>query len=80
MAKELTGKALSTKMKNTIVVAVEKKYRHPKYHKVLMRHKRYKAHNEGISVKVNDMVKISESRPISKQTNFIVIEKLTSKA
>ncbi|MEK7079290.1 MAG: 30S ribosomal protein S17 [Patescibacteria group bacterium] len=80
MAQTLTGKIVSTKMSLTVVVSVERKFRHPKYHKVILRHKKYKAHNEIKGIKMNDYVVIQETRPLSKEIKFIVIKKLDKKA
>ncbi len=75
MKKTLIGKVVSTKMTKTVVVKVERKFRHPVYHKVIIRHKKYKAHNEKLDLKLGDMVKIEETKPISKDKHFMVIEK-----
>lgn len=77
MAKIFIGKVVSTKMQKTAVVKVERKFRHPFYRKIIVRHKKYKAHNEKIDLKEGDMVKIRESRPISKEKHFIVVGKVT---
>lgn len=76
MKKTLIGKVVSTKMTKTVVVLVERKFRHAVYHKVIVRHKKFKAHNEKLDLIVGDVVKIEETRPISKDKHFIVIEKL----
>ncbi|MFA6532608.1 MAG: 30S ribosomal protein S17 [Patescibacteria group bacterium] len=76
MKKTLIGKVVSTKMTKTVVVMVERKFRHAVYHKVIIRHKKFKAHNEKLDLLVGDVVKIEETRPISKDKHFIVIEKL----
>ncbi len=76
MKKTLIGKVVSTKMAKTVVVMVERKFRHAVYHKVIIRHKKFKAHNEKLDLIVGDLVKIEETRPISKDKHFIVIEKL----
>jgi len=70
----LIGKIVSTKMNKTVVVEVASKFRHPKYQKVIRRHKNYKAHNEDLKLKNGDMVKIVQSRPISKEKHFVVTE------
>ena len=76
MAKTLTGKVVSTKMQNTVVVEVEKAYRHRLYNKTLKRHKRFKAHVDGsIAVKDGDKVDIQETKPISKDKQFKVVKK-----
>jgi len=64
------------KMIKTVVVMVERKFRHPVYHKVIVRHKKYKAHNEKLDLKLGDIVKIEETKPISKDKHFVVVEKL----
>lgn len=76
MKKILIGKVVSIKMTKTVVVMVERKFRHPVYHKVIVRHKKYKAHNEKLDLKLEDMVKIEETKPISKDKHFRVIKKL----
>ena len=74
MSKVLTGTVVSTKMDKTVVVMIERKFRHPAYRKVIKRHSNYKAHYEGSSLKEGDTVTIRECRPISKTKNFIVVE------
>lgn len=74
MAKIFNGKVISAKMNKTIVVSVERKFRHPVYKKVIIRHKKYKVHNEDKKVKVGDMVNIMETKPISKEKHFIVVD------
>jgi small subunit ribosomal protein S17 len=76
MKKTLIGKVVSTKMTKTVVVLVERKFRHAVYHKVIIRHKKFKAHNEELDLHLGDVVKIEETKPISKDKHFIVIEKL----
>lgn len=76
MKKKLIGKVVSTKMKKTVVVEVERVFSHPKYRKVVKRHKKYKAHNENIDLKVGDLVEIVETRPISKDKHFEVVRKI----
>lgn len=72
--KELTGKVVSDKMKDTAVVLVERFVKVPKYHKYVTRTKRYKAHNPGNTKKIGDKVTIQECRPMSKDKHFIVLE------
>ena len=79
MAKQITGIVVSTKMQNTVVITVEHKLRHPLYRKVIIRHKRMKAHNELKDINEGDVVTISETRPISKEKHFVVIRKEESK-
>jgi small subunit ribosomal protein S17 len=68
--KTLTGVVVSTKMKDTIVVAVSRFVKHPKYHKFVKRVKRYHAHDAGNTKKEGDTVDIIECRPISKTKHF----------
>lgn len=77
---ELQGTVVSTKMNKTVVVSVERKFRHAKYSKVIIRHKKYKAHNEVTGIKTGDVVTIKETRPVSKDTKFAVVKKLEKKA
>lgn len=79
MPKILEGKVVSTKMIKTVVVEVERVFRHPLYKKVIKRHKKYKVHNEKFKLEKGDWVKIKECRPISKDKHFIVIEKMEKK-
>lgn len=79
MKKTLVGEIVSTKMQKTVIVQVERKFRHRRYQKVIVRHKKYKVHNEKTDLKIGDMVKIEETRPISKNKHFKVIEKLKIK-
>lgn len=74
MAKQLSGKITSTSMKNTVVVEIERKFRHPTYQKVVMRHKKYKAHVVTDGYKVGDIVTIIQTRPISRDKHFLVLE------
>lgn len=61
-----TGKVVSNKMAKTIVVQVDRRMTHPKYHKVLTRLKHYYAHDEKNEAKIGDRVEIMETRPLSK--------------
>lgn len=78
MRKTLIGIVVSTKMIKTVVVKVERKFRHAVYHKVIVRHKKYKVHNEKFDLKLGDQVKIEETKPISKDKHFKVIKKISS--
>jgi small subunit ribosomal protein S17 len=72
--KQLKGIVVSDKMKDTVVVKVSSYKKHPKYQKFLSKDKRYKAHDEGNTLKVGDQVVIQECRPISKDKKFIVVK------
>lgn len=63
-------------MPKTVIVIVERKYRHPLYKKVILRSKKYKVHNEKIDLDNGDIVDIKETKPISKEKHFIVVKKL----
>ncbi|PIZ62074.1 30S ribosomal protein S17 [Candidatus Roizmanbacteria bacterium CG_4_10_14_0_2_um_filter_39_13] len=78
MNKQITGIVVSTAMQKTIVIQTERKYRHPLYLKVITKHKKFKAHNELKDIAVGDKVVIEETRPISKDTHFRVINKVVS--
>ncbi|MFZ2484792.1 MAG: 30S ribosomal protein S17 [Minisyncoccia bacterium] len=71
--KVLSGTVVSTKMKDTIVVSVERYEKHPKYDKFVKRRKKFKAHDLGNTKTVGEKVDIVESKPISKDKHFIVI-------
>ncbi len=72
--KVLVGRVTSDKMDKTIVVQVERLKRHTRYGKVIRFHKKYKAHDEENSAHVGDIVKIIESRPISKEKRWALVE------
>lgn len=79
MTKEIKGKILegvvvSAKMQKTVVVSVDRFVKHPKYHKFRKISKRYKAHTESGTLKEGDKVAIRETKPISKDKNFVVVE------
>lgn len=63
--KELVGVVVSDKMAKTIVVEVSRRMRHPRYHKVLTRYKKFYAHDEKEEAGVGDTVRIVASRPLS---------------
>ncbi len=73
--KIFSGKIVSTKTKDTAVVLVERYTKHPKYGKFLKRQKKFKAHDAGNKHKEGEVVEIMETRPISKDKRFIVVEK-----
>jgi small subunit ribosomal protein S17 len=69
----LEGTVVSTKMDKTIVVEVERKFMHPLYKKFIRTTKKYHAHNENSSIKEGDIVKIRETKPISKTKTWEVL-------
>lgn len=74
MRKTLTGVVVSDKMEKTVVVAVEAHTKHPVYNKTMKVTKKYKAHDEENTCKTGDKVKIMETRPISKDKNWRVVQ------
>lgn len=72
----LRGTVVSTKMKDTITVAVERYVKHPKYKKYLRRTKKYLVHDAGNTAKEGDVVDITETRPISKRKSFALLAKI----
>ncbi len=72
--KTLTGVVVSDKMDKTVVVRVERNYRHARYGKFVRSSKKYKAHNEGNTAKVGDTVLMIESRPLSSEKRWVVKE------
>jgi small subunit ribosomal protein S17 len=71
--KTLSGVVVSDKMTDTAVVAVERYVKHPKYGKFIKRVKRYKAHDKDNQHKVGEKVSIEQTRPISKDKTFKII-------
>jgi small subunit ribosomal protein S17 len=68
------GKVVSNKMDKTIVVAVETYKKHVLYHKRIKYTKKFKAHDENNEAKIGDVVKIMETRPISKDKCWRLLE------
>ena len=74
--KRLIGKIVSDKMQKTVVVEVERFKQHPKYLRRIRIHKKYKVHDEKQEYHTGDRVIIEESRPISKDKRWSVVEKI----
>ncbi len=72
--KTMVGRVVSDKMDKTVIVAVETLKRHRLYGKVVRTVKRYKAHDEHNASHSGDLVRIRESRPLSKEKRWIVTE------
>ena len=68
------GKVVSNKMEKTVVVAVERKVPHALYNKSMVSTKRFKAHDENNECQIGDTVKIVETRPLSKDKCWRVVE------
>ena len=71
--RQLSGVVVSDKMKDTIVVSVERYVKHPKYQKFILHKKKYKAHDAGNTKKIGDKATIEETAPISKDKHFKVV-------
>lgn len=74
LRKTRTGKVVSDKMDKTIVVAIEDSVQHPLYKKVLKRTYKLKAHDENNECKIGDKVKVMETRPLSKDKRWRLVE------
>lgn len=70
--KRLVGRVTSDKMEKTVVVTIERTSRHPLYGKVIRHGRNYKAHNENNQAKAGDLVRIVESRPMSREKRWTV--------
>lgn len=73
--KVLSGTVVSNKMKDTVVVLVERYEKHPKYEKYIKYKKKFKAHDAGNTKNIGDKVEIAETRPISKDKHFMIVSK-----
>ena len=76
MKKILKGKVVSNKMDKTIVVAVENKRLHPRYKKLVLKTRKFKAHDESNKCNIGDVVEIIEHVPMSKTKRWLLKEVL----
>ena len=74
LRKTRTGKVVSDKMDKTIVVAVEDHVKHPLYSKIVKRTYKLKAHDENNECKIGDKVRVMETRPLSKDKRWRLVE------
>jgi len=74
LRKTRTGKVVSNKMQKTIVVAVEDHVKHPLYNKIVKRTYKLKAHDENNECNIGDTVKVMETRPLSKDKRWRLVE------
>jgi len=74
LRKKKIGKVVSDKMDKTIVVAIETKVRHPLYGKTVNRTTKFKAHDENNEAKMGDRVLIMETKPLSKDKRWRLVE------
>ena len=72
----LIGRVVSDKMDKTVTVLVERRVKHPMYDKIIVRSRKYHAHNEGNEAKAGDLVEIQESRPVSKTKAWAITKLL----
>ncbi|MCL5264328.1 MAG: 30S ribosomal protein S17 [Chloroflexi bacterium] len=72
--KSKIGRVVSDKMQKTVVVEVEHHRRHPIYRRILRRTHRFKAHDESNAARVGDLVRIIETRPLSKEKRWRIAE------
>ena len=74
LRKTRTGKVISNKMDKTIVVAIEEHVKHPLYKKIVKRTYKLKAHDENNECNIGDIVKVMETRPLSKDKRWRLVE------
>jgi len=74
LRKTRVGKVVSDKMDKTIVVAVEDHVKHPLYKKIIKRTSKLKAHDEENTCKIGDRVKVMETKPLSKDKRWRLVE------
>ena len=74
LRKSLTGIVVSNKMDKTVVVAIQDNVKHPLYNKIVKRTVKFKAHDENNTCSVGDRVSIMETRPLSKDKRWRVVE------
>ena len=74
MRKTQVGRVVSNKMEKTIVVAVEDSVRHPLYNKIVKRTVKLKAHDENNECAIGDRVRVMETRPLSKDKRWRLVE------
>ncbi len=72
--KKRVGIVISNKMEKTVVVEVERIFRHPRYVTIVRKRKRFKAHDENNECSVGDKIRIEETRPLSKTKRWRVVE------
>lgn len=74
--KNLVGWVVSDRMDKTVVVSVERRFRHPLFERVVRRSKKYMAHDEDNACRQGDQVRIQETRPLSKRKRWKVVDVL----
>ena len=74
LRKTRTGKVVSNKMEKTVVVAIEDNVKHPLYKKIIKNTVKFKAHDENNECRIGDRVLVMETRPLSKDKRWRVVE------
>ena len=74
MRKTAVGRVVSDKMDKTVVVAIKERVKHPLYGKIVNRTKTFKAHDEQNECGIGDTVRVAETRPLSKDKRWRVVE------
>ena len=74
LRKTRVGRVVSDKMEKTVVVAVEDSYKHPKYGKIMRRTYKLKAHDENNECGIGDTVRVMETRPLSRDKRWRIVE------
>ena len=72
--REFIGTVISDRMQKTIIVRIMRLKEHPKYSRIMKRYNKFKVHDEKNTAKIGDIVRIQESRPLSKDKYFRLIE------
>jgi len=72
--KERVGEVVSNKMTKTVVVRVERRFRHAKFNKIVTAFTKFYAHDEGSLAKIGDLVRIQETRPLSRLKRWRLVE------
>lgn len=76
--KTYTGKVVSNKMNKTVVVAITRLFQHPVYKKTVKKVSKFKAHDAQNACNIGDTVVITETKPISKDKRWLVLEKVSN--
>jgi small subunit ribosomal protein S17 len=74
LRKERTGLVVSNKMDKSIVVSIERRFKHPIYGKFIKKTNKFAAHDEKNECNIGDTVRIMETRPLSKNKNWRLVE------
>ena len=72
--KNRTGIVISDKMQKTIIVKVMRLAKHPRYNRIIKKYNKFKAHDEGNKAKIGNLVRIEETRPLSKDKRWRLVE------